>query len=44
MENTDITLSADSLDMDLIHYLEERYMIVIWNKEGKIYIKLSTFR
>ena len=41
METTEITLEADSLDIDLIHYLEEKYMVEIWREGAKIYIKLS---
>lgn len=41
METAEITLKSDRVDMDLIHLLETRYTIVIWKKEGEIYIKLS---
>jgi hypothetical protein len=41
MENGEIILRSDRIDMDLIHFLERKYTIVIWKKDSEIYIKLS---
>lgn len=40
MGNADIILETDDLDMDLIHYLEEKYTLELWKKGNKIYIQL----
>lgn len=36
-----VLLSSDSLDTDLVVFLSTRYVVEVWEKEGKIYYKLD---